>query len=106
MAEKMTQAQMKEKAKAQVLAMVTMPENAEVVGGCEFAIPTEVNGQEIWVEIKATCKNWYDTKTTKAYDPFVKQSDYNDTIAERERKEAERIAKKEAKIAKSKAKSE
>lgn len=100
----MTQAQMKENAKAQVKEMLDealATANAETVGGFEFAIPTEVNGQEIWVEVKLTAKNWYDTKTTKAYDPFEKSNEYKGVLADRQRRADEAAAKKAKKIAKS-----
>lgn len=101
---KMTQAQMKEAAKAQVqeaIQAILDASNGEAVGGFETAIPVTVNEQEIWVEVKLTAKNWYDTKTTKAYDPFEKQREYHDTLADREARAKAAADKKAKKIAKS-----
>lgn len=109
MAEKITQAQMKEMAKAniaQVFAEAIESHNGEKVDSYTYAIPTEVNGQEIWVEVKFTSKNWYKTTRSEAYDPFEVQSAYNEKIRQREADKAERERKKAEKIAKSKKKVE
>ena len=46
--------------------------NAEQVGNFTFAVPTVQEGQEVWVEINLTAKQWKPTKVTQAYDPFEK----------------------------------
>ncbi len=108
---KLTQAQIKEMAKANIMSGLNIDlENTYQTDAYTFAVPTyiDIDGTEteIFVEIKLTAKNWYDTKTTKAFNPVEKENEYKGIIAEREQKEAERIAKKNAKIAKQKAKAE
>ena len=46
------------------------------VGDGEFAVREEVDGQEVWVTIKVTAKNWKDTKATKAYNPKDKAAEW------------------------------
>ncbi len=100
---KVTMAQMKEMAKVAAVAGFAVPESAEQVGTFTYAVPVEVEGQEVWVETTFTAKNWYDTKTSKAYDPFEKQAEWKAEMAEREAKaeaKAKEKAEKEAKKAK------
>lgn len=104
MANKMTAAEIKATAKAQVLEMLqgTLDTaNAEMVGNTGY-IPLTVGGQEVWVEVKLTTKNWTDTKVSKAFDPFVARENYE---TEQAIKKAEAEAKAKAKADKAKAKS-
>ena len=101
----MTQSAMKENAKANVFGFLEEAITAnggEQVDAYTYAIPTVVNEQEIWVEVKLTSKNWNKTKVSEAYDPFVKQNEYKEIIAEREEKARIAAEKKAKKIAKSK----
>lgn len=73
--------------------------------GYTFAIPvytTDEKGNEIEVfgEVKITCKNWYATAKSPAYDALAKENDYKFTISEREKKAKEIADKKAKKIAK------
>lgn len=67
----------------------------------QLAIPTTVDGIEIWVKVDLTAANYVDTKVSKAFDPFVKREEYdteqNIKAHEREEKakvKAEKLAKK------------
>ena len=100
---KLTQAQVKALAKENVLGMFKdkIVENDEAVILDNIAyIPTEVNGQEIWVEMKFTSKNWYDTSTTTAFDIGAVIEEYETEQEIRKRKAEEKEAKKKAKLAK------
>lgn len=117
MANKMTKAQVLEKAKNNVLDMfknVLEEIGAEEVKGFTYAIPTEVNGDEKWVEIGFVAKDMMTNENGEKvpYDPFVVQANYQvekeikaEAKAERERKHAEKVAKAEEKrrLAKEKA---
>ena len=69
---------------------------------CAWAFSTDVEGQEIWVEMSFKAKAFKDTKRSKAFDPFEAAEDWHDTIHERAQKKAERDAKKAQKVAKAK----
>lgn len=96
---KMTQAQVLEKAKNNVFALIAEAletANAERVGDYTYSVPTEVNGAERWVEIELTAKTTMTTDEGKVpYDPFEKAAVWE---AEKEIKkaEAEARAKKKA----------
>lgn len=114
---KMTKAQVLEMAKINVLAMfdsLLAEIGAEEVKGFTYAIPTEVNGEEKWVEISFVAKDMMTNESGEKvpYDPFVVQANYQvekeikaEAKAERERKHAEKVAKAEEKrrLAKEKA---
>lgn len=100
---KMTAAEIKATAKAEVLAELSAKLNelgAEMVGNVAY-IPQTVGEQEVWVEIKLTTKQYTDTKVSKAFDPFVAREEYE---AEQEIKRAEVEAKAKAKADKAKSK--
>ena len=72
--------------------------NAEYVGNVAY-IPMMYGDVEVWVEVKLTTKNWYDSKssignTIKGFDVFEKQREYE---AEMEVKRIEAEAKAKAK---------
>ena len=99
---KVTESQMKENAKIEVsdkLAKSFTAYGAEQVGAFTFAIPTMQEGQEVWVEVALTAKQWKETKVSPAYDPFKKAQEWRDETAqkakEKAQKQAERIAKAE-----------
>lgn len=100
--EKMTMAMVKETAKRNVLGMleeILENCNAERYGSpFNVAIPTTVDGKEIWVKVDITCAQYIDTKVSKAFDPFVKRQEYDEeqSIKAQER-EAKARAKAEAK---------
>lgn len=69
-----------------------------------FAILQIVDGVEIWTEVTVKSKAWKDTKTSKAFDPYVAAEEWE---AERKIKadnKAAKDAEKAAKVAKAKAK--
>ena len=79
--------------------------NAEYVGNVAY-IPMIYGDTEVWVEVKLTTKNWYDSKSSignviKAFDVFEKQREYE---AEMEVKRIEAEAKAKAKADKEKQK--
>lgn len=101
---KMNKADMRALAVKKALEMVQFPETAEPSGRNALSIPVEVEGEEIWVEFVATGKQWYNTEKTKAFDPFEKQGEWDDTLSlrqkaseDRERKKAEKLARQQAK---------
>ena len=114
---KITKAQKLETAKNNVLAMfaeVLETSGAEEVKGFTYAIPTEVAGEERWVEITLTAKDTMTDDEGKRvpYDPFVVQAAYQveqeikaAEKAAREKKKAETVKKAEEKrrLAKEKA---
>lgn len=58
----------------------------------QMAVPTTVDGIEVWVKVDLTAANYADTKVSKAFDPFVKRSEYDEEQAIKA-KEAEAKAK-------------
>lgn len=105
---KMTMAEIKATAKAEVfaeIAPILEQLNVEMVGPVAY-IPRTVGGQELWVEVKLTTKQYTDTSRSKAFDPFVAREAY-EADQEAKRKEAEIKAKNKAdKIKAKKAKTE
>ena len=77
--------------------------NAEFVGAVPY-IPTCINGQEIWVEIKLTSKQFTDTERTPAFDVFEAQEAFRIETEQKEKEKERKKAEKEAsaKIRKSK----
>lgn len=61
----------------------------------QMAIPTTVDGIEVWVKVDLTAANYSDTKVSKAFDPFVKRQEYDEEMAIKA-KEAEAKAKARA----------
>lgn len=61
----------------------------------QMAIPTTVDGIEVWVKVDLTTANYADTKVSKAFDPFVKREEYDAEQAIKA-KEAEAKAKARA----------
>jgi hypothetical protein len=111
---KLTQAQKLEMAKANIIALMTNLLNdasAEQVGDYTYAVPTEINGAEVWVEISLVAKTTMTTENGKvAYDPFEKsvvwqaEKEIKQAQAEeRARKKAETLRKAEEKRAKAQA---
>ena len=100
---KLTQAQVKEMAKANVLKtfedVIRSNEEAVILGNVAY-IPTEVEDKTIWVEVKLTSKNWYDTATTTAFDIGETIEEYETEQEIRRKRDEEREAKKKAKLAK------
>ena len=98
---KMTMAQMKETAKAIVLEKlekVYEDLGVEMVGNVAYA-PITVEGQEMWVEVKLTTKQWTSTKVSDAFDPFVAREEYEAEKKMKEKEKAIKAKEKEAKIA-------
>ena len=58
----------------------------------QMAIPTTVDGIEVWVKVDLTAANYADTKVSKAFYPFVKRTEYDEEQAIKA-KEAEAKAK-------------
>lgn len=69
-------------------------------GNHEIAIPVEVEGKECWAKVSIVCGQLKDTKTSKAFDPFVAQEDWEldkeykaKLKAEKEKAKAEKLEK-------------
>ena len=70
-------------------------ENAgEQFDNASFAFPTEVEGQEIWVEMTFKAKAFKDTQRSPAFDPFVAREEWQTVLNERAQKKAQVEAKK------------
>lgn len=96
----LTAEQMRAEAKAlawQKLEAALATANAELVEPFTSAISVTVNGQEIWVEVKLTAKQWKPSKVSPAYDPFEKAEEYR---LEKAAKDVEKNAKAAIKAAK------
>ena len=68
-----------------------------------FAFATEVEGQEIWVEMTFKSKAFKDTKRSPAFDPFVAREEWQAILDERAQKKAQVEAKKAQRANKGKA---
>lgn len=69
---------------------------AEYVGPTPY-IPVQVNGQEVWVEVKLTTKQWTDSKAFHAFDPFAAAEEYEENMRiKAQEAEAAKKAKEEA----------
>ena len=69
-------------------------------GDHEIAIPVMVEGVERWAKVTIVCGQLKDSKTAKAFDPFVAQEDWEldkeykaKLKAEKERAKADKLAK-------------
>ena len=108
---KLTMAQVKENAKNEVKEKLAafLDENAAVqFGDNEYAVLTTIEGQEVWVGITLTAKQYTATKVSDPFDPYEKAQEWQDEVAlkakEREAKAAEKAKKVAAVEAKRKAK--
>lgn len=102
----MTTAQKNAQVKTNIIEALlsNLPEGSIQVGSAEFAIPTTVEGELRYAEIKVTAKNNKDTKVSIAYDPQAKREGWLNEMGERERKAQEKAEAKAKKIATDKAK--
>ena len=102
------QAQVKEQVFAQV--MEQFAEVGEQFADYSVAVPVVVDGQECWAKVSVVCGQLKDSKSAKAFDPFVAaqawQEDkaYKQALAESKAKA--KADKAKAKASKSKAKVE
>lgn len=64
------------------------------------AIPVQVDGITVYVKVEMTCANWYDTKTSKAFDPSALHEAYLEERRIAEAKKEEKARKKAEKLAK------
>lgn len=97
MATTMTTAAKNAAIKANVIETLlsNLPEGSVQVGEAEFAIPTMVDGELRYAEIKVTAKNNKATKVSPAYDPEAKRAEWLEILAERDLKAKEKAAAKE-----------
>ena len=118
MEKKLTKAQVLKMAKKNVLGMIENILNdvgAEEVKSFVYAVPTEVDGNEKWVEVSLVAKDMMtdDNGDKVPYDPFIVQANYQvekeikaQEKAERERKHAEKVKKANEKREQAKAKAQ
>lgn len=68
--------------------------------GDEFhiAIPVQVDGITVYVKVELTAANWYDTKTSKAFDPSALHEAYLEERRLADEKKAEKARKKAEKL--------
>ena len=97
------QKSVKENAFAEIKSLFA--EKGEQYGDFEIAVPVEIPGEgEFWAKVSVVCGQVKDTKTSKAFDPFVAREEW-ELDRELKTKVAEEKAKAKAeKVAKSKAK--
>lgn len=86
-------------------------EKGEQYGDFEIAVPVEIAGEgEFWAKVSVVCGQIKDSKTSKAFDPFVAKADweadkeYKAKLAEEKAKAKAKEKAKAEKIAKSKSK--
>lgn len=105
----MNAAEIKSTARQNVIALlmpVLAENNATKFGDASFAIPQEVDGQKLYVEVMVRTKQYKATKVSEAFDPEEAARAWQ---AEKEIKAANAAAKKaehDAKVAKAAAKKE
>lgn len=106
MATTMTTAAKNAAIKANVIESLlsNLPEGSVQVGDAEFAIPTMVDGELRYAEIKVTAKNNKATKVSPAYDPEAKRAEWLEILAERDLKAKEKAEAKAKAVEKSKVK--
>lgn len=106
MATTMTTAAKNATIKANVIEALlsNLPEGSVQVGEAEFAIPTTVDGELRYAEIKVTAKNNKATKVSPAYDPEAKRAEWLEILAERDLKAKEKAEAKAKAVEKSKVK--
>lgn len=106
MATTMTTAAKNAAIKANVIESLlsNLPEGSVQVGDAEFAIPTMVDGELRYAEIKVTAKNNKATKVSPAYDPQAKRAEWLEILAERDLKAKEKAEAKAKAVEKSKVK--
>lgn len=71
--------------------------NGEQFADFSIAVPVTVEGNEYWAKVSVVCGQIKDTKTTKAFDPFVAKEEWE---TDKEIKEKEKLAKEKAKAEK------
>jgi predicted protein tyrosine phosphatase len=79
-------------------------ENGEQFGDFEIAVPVTVENVERWAKVSVVCGQLKDTKTSKAFDPFVAREnweldkEYKKNLAESKAKaKADKLAKAKSK---------
>lgn len=106
---KLTMAQVKENAKNEVKERLNgfLTENEAVqFDDNSFAVLTEIEGQEVWVEISLTAKQYTKTKVADPFDPYEKAQEWQDEVALKAKEKETKAKAKADKIAASKAKRE
>ena len=80
-------------------------ERAEQYGDFEIAVPVEIEGEgEFWAKIPVVCGQIKDSKSSKAFDPFVAKAEWEEEKAYKAKLAEEKAKAKAEKIAKSKSK--
>ena len=101
----MNATEIKSTARQNVIAMllpVLQENNAKKFGDASFAVPQEVDGQKLYVEVMVRTKQYKATKVSPAFDPDEAAAAW---LAEKDVKAANAAAKKaahDAKVAKAK----
>ena len=83
-------------------------DKGEQYGDFEIAVPVEIEGEgEFWAKVSVVCGQIKDTASSKAFDPFVAQADWQEDKATKAKLDEEKAKAKAKKLAKSgKAKAE
>lgn len=83
-------------------------DKGEQYGDFEIAVPVEIKGEgEFWAKVSVVCGQIKDTASSKAFDPFVAQADWQEDKATKAKLAEEKAKAKAKKLAKSgKAKAE
>ncbi len=84
-------------------------EKGEQYGDFEIAVPVEIAGEgEFWGKVSVVCGQIKDSKSSKAFDPFVAQEEWmlDKELKAKEKAEKEKLKAEKIARSKSKAKSE
>lgn len=80
-------------------------ERAEQYGDFEIAVPIEIEGEgEFWAKVSVVCGQIKDSKSSKAFDPFVAKAEWEEEKAYKAKVAEEKAKAKADKIARSKSK--
>ena len=109
MAMKMAEIQkaVKENAFAEIKSLFA--EKGEQFGDFEIAVPVNIDGEgEFWAKVSVVCGQIKDTKSSKAFDPFVAQEEWmlDKELKAKEKAEKEKLKAEKIARSKSKAKAE
>ena len=105
MAMKMADIQKKVKSVAFEDIKSLFSDKGEQYGDFEIAVPVEIEGEgEFWAKVSVVCGQIKDSKSSKAFDPFVAKAEWEEEKAYKAKVAEEKAKAKADKIARSKSK--
>ena len=78
--------------------------DGEQFGDFEIAVPVMVDGVERWAKVSVVCGQLNDSKSSKAFDPFVARAEWEEDKAYKAKIAEEKAKAKADKVARSKSK--